>query len=63
MPQSVERLVTGWTAKGRSSGSGRVKNFLFSMSSRPALEPTQPRIHWVPEVKRPELEADHSTSI
>jgi hypothetical protein len=30
--------------RGRSSSPGRVKNFLFSTSSRPALGPT----HWVP---------------
>jgi hypothetical protein len=30
--------------RGRSSTSGRVKYFLFSMSSRPALRSTQPPI-------------------
>jgi hypothetical protein len=30
--------------RGRSLNSGRVKNFLFSMSSRPALGSTQPPI-------------------
>jgi hypothetical protein len=34
---------------GRSSSSGRVKNFHFSMLSRPALGFTQPPIQWVPE--------------
>jgi hypothetical protein len=43
----------------------RVKNFLFSKSSRPALRSTQPPIQWVPGalspgVKRPGLEVDHS---
>jgi hypothetical protein len=42
-----------------------VKNFLFSMLSRPALGSTQPPIHWVqealsPGVKQLGLEADHS---
>jgi hypothetical protein len=45
----------------------RVKNFLFSMSSRLALESTQPPIQWVlgalsPGVKRQGREADHSPS-
>jgi hypothetical protein len=49
----------------RSSSSGRVKNFLFSMSSTPALGFTQPPIQWgtgvsFPGVKRPGREADHS---
>jgi hypothetical protein len=46
---------------------GRVKNFLFSTSSRPVLESTQPPIQWVsrallPGVKRPGREADRSPS-
>jgi hypothetical protein len=49
----------------RSSSPGRVKNFLFSTSSRPAVERTQPPIQWVPRalfpgVKRPGREDDHS---
>jgi hypothetical protein len=48
----------------RSSSPGKVKNFHFSMSSRPALGSTQPPIQWVPGalspgVKRPGREADH----
>jgi hypothetical protein len=44
---------------------GMVKNFLFSMSSRLSLGPTQPPIQWVegtlsPGVKRPGREADPS---
>jgi hypothetical protein len=44
---------------------GRVKNFLFSKSSRPALRSTQPPIQWVPGalspgVKWPRREVDHS---
>jgi hypothetical protein len=51
--------------RGRSSSPGRVKNFLFSTSSRPALGSTQPPIQWVPGalslgVKRPGREANHS---
>jgi hypothetical protein len=44
---------------GGSSSPGRVKNFHFSISSRPALGSTQPPIKWVP-VKRQGREADHS---
>jgi hypothetical protein len=52
-------------SRGRSSNSGRVKNFLFSASFRPALGSTQPPIQWVPGtlspgVERPVREADHS---
>jgi hypothetical protein len=41
------------------------KNFLFSTSSRPALESIQPPIQWVteapsPRVKRPGREVDNS---
>jgi hypothetical protein len=51
--------------RGRSSSPGRVKNCLSSMSSRPALGPTQPPIQWIPEalsqrIMRPEREAEHS---
>jgi hypothetical protein len=34
--------------RGRSSSPGTVKNFLFSMSSRPALGSNQTPIQWVP---------------
>jgi hypothetical protein len=61
-------IATGYgldDQEGRSSSPVRVKNFLFSTSSRPALRSTQPPIHRVPEalfpgVKRPGREADHS---
>jgi hypothetical protein len=51
--------------RGRSWNPGEGKNFHFSMSSRPALGPTQPPIQWVPwalslEVKRPGREAGRS---
>jgi hypothetical protein len=50
---------------GMSSILARMKNFHFSMSSRPALGCTQLPIQWVPwalssGVKRPVREADHS---
>jgi hypothetical protein len=52
--QLLQRLAPGWTSRGR------VKNSLFSASSRP----TQPPIQWVPRalsprVKRPVREVDH----
>jgi hypothetical protein len=51
--------------RGTSSSPGRVKNVLFSISSRPALGSTQPPIQLVPGALFPrvtlqEREADHS---
>jgi hypothetical protein len=51
--------------RGRSLSPSRVKNFLFSTSSRPVLRPNQPPIQWVPGAlssgeKRLGREADHS---
>jgi hypothetical protein len=37
-----------------------VESRIFSTLSRPALGSTQPPIQWVPGVKRPGREADHS---
>jgi hypothetical protein len=34
--------------------------FLIATASRPAVGPTHPPIHWVPGVKRPGRETDHS---
>jgi hypothetical protein len=34
--------------------------FLSATASRPALGPIQPPVQWVPAVKRPRREADHS---
>jgi hypothetical protein len=50
------RIILKWS---------RVKNFLFSVSSRPALGGTQPTIQWVTGgtfsgVKWPKRETDHS---
>jgi hypothetical protein len=58
-------IATGWTKRDRSSSPGKVKNFLFSTSSRQVLGPTQPPIQWIsgalsPKVKRSGREADHS---
>jgi hypothetical protein len=52
----------GWMTEGSEFESGRVKNFLLSISSRPALGPVQPPIQWVPGVKWLGREADHSIS-
>jgi hypothetical protein len=53
--------------RGRSSGSGCVKDFHFAISSRPAPGFIQSPIQRVPEdlslgIKRLEREADHSPS-
>jgi hypothetical protein len=62
-------LIHDWlragSPRGRSSSPGRVKNYLFSKSSRLALRSTQPPIQLVPGalspgVKRTGREADHS---
>jgi hypothetical protein len=54
--------------RGRSSSPDRIKNFIFTTSSRLALGPTQPPIQWVsgalsPGVKRLGREADQSPPI
>jgi hypothetical protein len=41
-------------------GVGVRISFLVSMSSRPVLGPTQSPIQWVPGLKRPRREAEHS---
>jgi hypothetical protein len=58
-------IADGYGLDDRSSSPGRVKNFLFSTSSRPALWSTHPPIQWVPGalsswIKPPRREADHS---
>jgi hypothetical protein len=56
-------IATGY---GLDDSPDRVKNFLFSKSSRPATGYTQPPIRWVPGalstvIKRPGREAGHSS--
>jgi hypothetical protein len=68
---SAVDIRTGYRLDEQGVGSSTPdggKNFYFSMSSRPALEPTQPPIQWVlgalsPEVKRSGSQADHSPQI
>jgi hypothetical protein len=73
---SLVRNEPGWRSRyshwlrpgrprGRSWSPSKVKNFLFPMSSRPALGSTQPPIQWIkgslsPGLKGPGREADHS---
>jgi hypothetical protein len=60
--------VTGYwldDERGWRLNCSRVKNFLFSTSSRPVLGSTQPPSQWVlaaltPGVKQPGCEVDHS---
>jgi hypothetical protein len=64
---SIESWLQAGQLRGQSSSPSRVKNFLFPVSSRPALGSTQPSIQRVSGtlssgVKRPGREADHSTS-
>jgi hypothetical protein len=67
-PSAMRSRYSDWRRAGRprcrSSSPGRVKDFHFSISSRPPLRPTQPPIEWVPGalspgVKRSGREADH----
>jgi hypothetical protein len=58
------RIATSYWLDDRVVG---VKNFYFSMSSRPSLGSTQPPTKWVPGalspgVKRPGREAEPSAS-
>jgi hypothetical protein len=57
--------IAGWTTEGSDFESCKVKNFLFSTSSRPAQGPIQPPIQWVlgvlsQGIKLPGREADNS---
>jgi hypothetical protein len=58
-------IATAYGLDGRGSIAGRGNIFLFSITCRRPLGPTQPPIQWVPaalssEVKWQEREADHS---
>jgi hypothetical protein len=60
--QSVQRRATGYGLGFNSRQWQKV--LLYSTDSRPALELTQPLIHWVPgvlssDVKQPGRETDH----
>jgi hypothetical protein len=65
--QSVWCSATGWTIGVLGFDSQRgLGIFLFTTASRPALEPAQPPIQWVPGalslgIKRLKREAHHSS--
>jgi hypothetical protein len=46
--------------RGRSSSTGRTKNFFFYTASRQTMGPTQPPIQWVPGSLSPGRKAHHS---
>jgi hypothetical protein len=61
---SVIMVTKLWDERSGFDSRQLVGFFLLVTSSRPALEPTQPPIQWVPGalslgIKRPGLEADH----
>jgi hypothetical protein len=56
-------VVTGYRLDLRGVGvssPGRVKNFLFSLPSRPTLGSTQPSVQWVPGALSPGVKAARS---
>jgi hypothetical protein len=54
-------ITTGYGQNGRGFDSRQgQENFLYSAACRSALRLTQLPIQWVPGVKRPGREADHS---
>jgi hypothetical protein len=65
--QSVQLLGCGLDRQGmRVRFLARARIFLFSITFRPALGPTQPPAQWIPvsgfpEVQRPGRETDHSS--
>jgi hypothetical protein len=66
MNQGRDSVVGIATGSGLDDQSpGRVENFFFATSSRPALGSTQPPIQWIPGTLSPGLkrqggDADHS---
>jgi hypothetical protein len=65
--QSVYRLSYGLADRGAESQQGQ-EIFIFSIESRPALEPTHPPIQWEPGALSPgvelqKLEADDSVPL
>jgi hypothetical protein len=56
-------IATGYGLDDRGVGVRvPVGSRIFSMSSRPALGPTEPPIQWLTGVKRPGREADHTSN-
>jgi hypothetical protein len=53
-------IAAGYRLDGRGPIPDKGNIFLFSIKSRQVLGPTQPAFQWVPRIKRPGREADHS---
>jgi hypothetical protein len=58
--ENVVSIAMGYRLDGWSLNPGRGKIFLFYITSRLALGPTQPPIQWVSGVKQLGGEVDHS---
>jgi hypothetical protein len=57
-------MATGYELDGRGCNPAGARDFFYPTACRPALEPTQHPIQWLPgalpEIKRPAREAHHS---
>lgn len=58
----VGTMTTLWSRRSGVQFPAQSRKFHFSKTSWPALAPTQPSIQWVPKVRRPGREINHSPS-